>query len=113
MQTVVTVVTLVLLLLALVTVMLARRDAAHERAAARRDTEDTREEARSLMSEAQLEAAAELAARRWARLEGQEREVRVRRVVAHLGRKGYPPSLAFALVKDLQRADIEGYTETG
>ena len=64
-------------------------------------------------SEAQLAAAAELAARRWARLEGQEREVRVRRVVAHLGRKGYPPSLAFALVKDLHRADIEKSAESG
>ena len=64
-------------------------------------------------SEAQHSAAAALAARKWSRLEGHERHVRVRRVVAHLGRKGYPPSLAFALVKDLQGADIEGYTETG
>src|SRR6187455_2277509 len=63
-------------------------------------------------ADAQLDAAAELAARRWARLEGQERHVRVRRVVAHLGRKGYPPALAFALVKDLQRADIESGADT-
>ena len=62
---------------------------------------------------AQHSAAASLAARKWSRLEGQDKQVRIRRVVAHLGRKGYPPSLAFALVKDLQRADIEGYTETG
>lgn len=53
MQTVVTVATLVLLLLALLTVMFARRDAAQERLAARRDTEAIREEARALMSEAQ------------------------------------------------------------
>jgi ribonuclease Y len=52
-QTIVTVATLILLLLALLTVMLARRDAAQERIAARRDTETIREEARSLMSEAQ------------------------------------------------------------
>jgi ribonuclease Y len=52
-QTVVTVATLILLLLALLTVMFARRDAAQERLAARRDTELIREEARSLMSEAQ------------------------------------------------------------
>ena len=53
MQTGVTIVTLILLLLALITVMLARRDAAQERIAARQATEDIREEARSLMSEAQ------------------------------------------------------------
>lgn len=53
MDTIVTVATLVLLLLALLTVMFARRDAAQERAAARRDTENIREEARSLLSEAQ------------------------------------------------------------
>lgn len=53
MQTGATIATLVLLLLALITVMLARRDAAQERVAARQATEDIREEARSLMSEAQ------------------------------------------------------------
>lgn len=53
------------------------------------------------------EAAARLAAKKWAATEGLEPQVRIRRVVSHLGRKGYSPSLAFALVKDLQRADIE------
>lgn len=53
-------------------------------------------------------AAQRLAQRRWARTAGLAPDVRVRRVVAHLGRKGYPPSIAFALVKDLRGADIEG-----
>ncbi len=53
MQTAITVATLALLLMALITVMRARRDAAEERTAARHDTETIRDEARSLMSEAQ------------------------------------------------------------
>lgn len=53
MESIVTVATLVLLLLAVLTVFFARRDAAQERNAARRDTENIREEARSLLSEAQ------------------------------------------------------------
>lgn len=53
MQTAITVATLVLLLLALITVMLARRDAAAEREAARRETQTIRDEARSLLTEAQ------------------------------------------------------------
>ncbi|WP_062384767.1 regulatory protein RecX [Demequina iriomotensis] len=49
--------------------------------------------------------AAELARRRWEQLASHPEDVRTRRVVAMLGRKGYPSSLAFALVKDLRRAD--------
>lgn len=58
-------------------------------------------------------AARSLAERRWARTAGLAPEVRVRRLVAHLGRKGYSPSLAFALVKDLRGADIEGTARIG
>ncbi|BDZ61388.1 hypothetical protein GCM10025873_11790 [Demequina sediminis] len=48
-----------------------------------------------------------LARKRWDQLAQHPVEVRTRRVVAMLGRKGYPSSLAFALVKDLRNADSE------
>ncbi|WNM23376.1 regulatory protein RecX [Demequina capsici] len=53
-------------------------------------------------------AAHALAEARWRRLAGQDDQTRVRRVVAMLGRKGYPPSLAFEVVRALQRADNVG-----
>ncbi|WP_062301344.1 regulatory protein RecX [Demequina subtropica] len=53
------------------------------------------------------ERAAALARRRWDQLAAHPEDVRARRVVAMLGRKGYPSALAFALVKDLRRADSE------
>ncbi|WP_061960395.1 regulatory protein RecX [Demequina flava] len=53
------------------------------------------------------DAAAHLAEKRWRQLSNVDEDARVRRVVGMLGRRGYSPSLAFALVKDLQRADIE------
>lgn len=56
------------------------------------------------------EAATELARRRWGQLGAAPHEARVRRVVGMLGRRGYPPSLAFDIVKSLQRADTEGDT---
>jgi regulatory protein len=59
-------------------------------------------------ADAERAAAEQLAARKWHGTASLPTEVRVRRVVGHLGRKGYSPSLAFALVKNLQRADIEG-----
>lgn len=58
--------------------------------------------------EAEHQAASALAAKKWNSTSSLPTEVRVRRVVGHLGRKGYSPSLAFTLVKELQRADIEG-----
>ncbi|WP_062294329.1 regulatory protein RecX [Demequina phytophila] len=57
--------------------------------------------------EDERERAAELARRRWDQLAAHPVEVRTRRVVAMLGRKGYPSSLAFALVKHLRDADSE------
>lgn len=48
-----TVATLIFLLMALITLWRARRDAADERAAARKDTESIREEARAMLGEAQ------------------------------------------------------------
>ncbi|MFV0633212.1 regulatory protein RecX [Demequina sp.] len=51
------------------------------------------------------DAARELAAKRWKSLEGLDDQVRTRRVVSMLGRRGYGPNLAFALVNELRRAD--------
>ncbi|MDN4476156.1 regulatory protein RecX [Demequina sp. SYSU T00192] len=53
------------------------------------------------------ERAAALARRRWDQLAAHPVDVRERRVVAMLGRKGYSSSLAFALVKHLRDADSE------
>lgn len=52
--------------------------------------------------------AIELARRKWESLRTVEDAVRTRRVVAMLARKGYPPSAAFSIVKDWQRADKAG-----
>ncbi|WP_430867047.1 regulatory protein RecX [Demequina aurantiaca] len=57
--------------------------------------------------EDEFERASELALKRWRKLDGLEPEVRVRRTVAMLGRKGYSPSLAFGVVKSLDNADSE------
>ncbi len=57
--------------------------------------------------EDERERASELAARRWHQLASQPVEVRTRRVVAMLGRKGYSSGLAFALVRDLRDADSQ------
>lgn len=55
----------------------------------------------------QLEAARALAESRWERMSGLNSDVRVRRLTAFLGRKGYPASMAFGLVRDLISADSE------
>ncbi len=60
-----------------------------------------------LTADTQRDTARDLAEARWRRTEGADREARIRRVVGHLARKGYSPSLAFALVQDLVRADRE------
>ena len=52
--------------------------------------------------------AKELARKRWDALASVPPEVRTRRVVGMLARKGYAPSSAFAVVKDWQRADKAG-----
>jgi len=54
-----------------------------------------------------LVTARAVATARWARTAGVDSQARVRRVVGHLGRKGYSPGLAYALVQDLMRADTE------
>jgi regulatory protein len=52
--------------------------------------------------------AREIARKRWDSLSSVAPEVRARRVVGMLARKGYSPSHAFAVVKDWQRADKAG-----
>lgn len=52
--------------------------------------------------------ARELAIQRWRKLEGLDHQVRVRRTVGMLGRKGYSPGVAFEVVKSLSSADSEG-----
>ncbi|MFW2513567.1 regulatory protein RecX [Demequina sp. SO4-13] len=51
------------------------------------------------------DAARTLAVKRWNQLAGVDRDKRVRRVVGMLGRKGYAPSDAFALVREFEDAD--------
>ena len=58
-----------------------------------------------LTDEVQAESARGLAEARWRRMADLGDAVRARRLVAYLGRKGYPATLAFALVRDLSRAD--------
>jgi len=55
----------------------------------------------------QWESARTLAESRWGRMSGLDSEVKVRRLAAFLGRKGYPASMVFGLVRDLVRADSE------
>ncbi|MBC7298665.1 MAG: RecX family transcriptional regulator [Demequina sp.] len=60
-----------------------------------------------LTADVEADTARQLATKRWIRESHAETEARVRRTVSHLARKGYSTSLAFALVRDLQRADSE------
>lgn len=60
-----------------------------------------------LTPEVQAESARALAEARWLRSADLSDAVRTRRLVAYLGRKGYSATLAFALVRDLSRADSE------
>jgi len=54
------------------------------------------------------ERAEQLARKRWDSLASLDADVRTRRVVGMLARRGYSPSNAFAVVKDWQRADKAG-----
>lgn len=61
-----------------------------------------------ISDEDEHDVARELALKRWSQLEGVDRDKRVRRVVGMLGRRGYSPSLAFALVRECEDADNSG-----
>lgn len=60
-----------------------------------------------MTEDVQLESACALANSKWRKMSGLAPEVKVRRLTAYLGRKGYSASVAFALVRDLMRADSE------
>ncbi len=55
----------------------------------------------------QLESARSLAESKWRKMAGLGADVRVRRLTAFLGRKGYSASMVFGLVRDLISADSE------
>jgi len=59
-----------------------------------------------ISDEEELKTAREFAERRWEATRGMSDETRSRRVAGALGRRGYPPGMAIALVSDLKRADI-------
>jgi regulatory protein len=60
-----------------------------------------------ITADVQLESARTLAESKWARMSGLDSPVKVRRLTAFLGRKGYPASMVFGVVRDLIRADSE------
>lgn len=60
-----------------------------------------------ITDEVQWESARTLAEFKWNKMAGLDAEVRVRRLSGFLGRKGYPASMVFGLVRDLNRADSE------
>ncbi len=60
-----------------------------------------------LTTEVQLESARSLAQSKWSKMAGLSIDVRKRRLSGFLGRKGYPASLIFGLVRDLIDADNE------
>lgn len=86
----------------------ARRVIAQELARKGFEAEQIQAAVDQISDDDEREAAAHLAEKRWNQLSGIDVDARVRRTVGMLGRKGYSPSLAYALVKDLQRADEEG-----
>jgi regulatory protein len=72
------------------------------------DTETSATALEQVDDDSEAEAARALARSRLARTRGLERDVRVRRVVGALARKGYSPSVAFEIVQrelDAERAD--------
>lgn len=90
----------------------------HERGASRRaigmelrrkgfEQPDIDEALAQIDDDDEFSRARELALKRWKKLDGLEHEVRVRRTVGMLGRKGYSPSVAFGVVKSLDSADSE------
>ena len=60
-----------------------------------------------ITGDVQWESARTLAESKWGRMSDLDSEVRVRRLSAFLGRKGYPASMVFGVVRDLIRADSE------
>ncbi|ROS77171.1 regulatory protein RecX [Cellulomonas sp. PhB143] len=78
---------------------LSRRALAQELRRKGIDEETARGALAQVDDDDEADAARELVSRRLARTRGLDRDVRVRRTVAALARKGYGPSLAFELVR--------------
>ncbi len=70
--------------------------------------EDAESALAQISAEDEHEAARELAAQRWRRLSAHEPRTKARRVAGMLARKGYSPSVAFEVVRELERADNDG-----
>ncbi len=87
---------------------LSRRAIAQELRRKGFEPEDVESALAQIDGDDEADAARELAAVRWRRLSNHDDQTRTRRVVAMLGRKGYAPSLAFEVVRELQRADNVG-----
>ena len=68
-----------------------------------RDIESALEE---ISDEDEGRVAEEVASRRWEATRGLPDEARARRVAGALSRRGYPPGMAFSLVRALKDADI-------
>jgi regulatory protein len=69
--------------------------------------ETVKEAVSALDSEQEEHRAAELVARKLAATGSMDPEKRLRRLVGMLARKGYPPGLAFRVVKEALGAEIE------
>ncbi|CAM3530443.1 regulatory protein RecX [Isoptericola cucumis] len=71
------------------------------------DEETAREALEQVDGDDERDAAAVLARKHVARTRGLDRDVRLRRAVGSLGRKGYPPGVAFGAVRDALAAEGE------
>lgn len=84
---------------------LARRALAHELRQRGVDDDTVAAAVAEIDTDQEVTAAAGLVARRLPATRGLPTDTRVRRLVGMLARKGYPPGMAFAVVKDELGAD--------
>ncbi|WP_084127122.1 regulatory protein RecX [Demequina sp. NBRC 110054] len=87
---------------------LSRRAVADELRRKGFDAEDAEAALEQISTDDEREAARELGEQRWRRLSSHDSRTRSRRVASMLARKGYSPSLAFEVVRELERADNDG-----
>ncbi|WP_160297611.1 regulatory protein RecX [Demequina salsinemoris] len=87
---------------------LSRRAVAEELRRKGIGAEDAEAALAQISSDDERVAARELAEQRWQRLASHDARTRARRVASMLARKGYSPSLAFEVVRELERADNGG-----
>jgi regulatory protein len=77
------------------------------------DDEVARDALDEIDSEDERDAARDLVRRKLRSMSGLEDQVKVRRLVGMLARKGYAPGLAFGVVKDVVGAAAEDLSESG